>query len=97
MDDEFTEDEFLDIEKGTKDEDVYSEEGREDLVENSEISSEEQGFMEGAELDGQQAKCANCGSMLTPKTTMEKEIDGELRWFCSEKCLEKYEEKHKED
>ena len=39
------------------DKDIYSEEGREDLVEDGEISPAEEGFMEGAEGNGQGAKC----------------------------------------
>ena len=39
------------------DKDVYSEEGREELVESDEISPTEEGFMEGAQGDGQGANC----------------------------------------
>ena len=97
MAEEYVNDDMLEIDMGDRSEDVYSDEGREDMVENGEISPIEQGFMEGAELDGKQAKCANCGDMLTPKNTIEKDINGETKWFCSEECLEKYEENHKED
>ncbi|MFO8016446.1 MAG: hypothetical protein R6U32_05055 [Candidatus Woesearchaeota archaeon] len=97
MEDDFVDDEYLEMEMGNKEDDVYSDEGREDLVENGEITSIEQGFMEGAELDGQQAKCANCGQMLTPGNTIEKQMEGETKWFCSEECVQRYEEKHKEE
>lgn len=96
MDDDPIEDELLEMEIGHKDEDVYSDGGRADLVEDDEITPEEEGFMQGAESDGQHAKCANCGRMLRKENTIEKEFDGDLKWFCSEHCLEKYEEKHKE-
>jgi len=38
-----------DKEEGDKEEEVYDEEGREELVEGGEISSEEAGFMKGYE------------------------------------------------
>jgi len=78
-------------------EDVYKEEGRDELVEDDEISPVEEGFMQGADEDGQHAKCANCGRMLIPKNTVEKEYKGELKWFCSEHCAQKFEEKQKEE
>jgi hypothetical protein len=85
----------LDMEVGEKEEEVYSEEGREALVEDAEIEPWEEGFMEGAEGPGQQGKCRQCGAeLLTKEGTVEKEIDGEVRFFCSNKCLEKYEQEH---
>ena len=74
--------------------DVYSEEGRDSLEENEEIETWEEGFMEGADMDGQKAKCANCGKIVINENAVEKEIDGEDLFFCSEKCVEKYEKKH---
>jgi YHS domain-containing protein len=80
-------DESEDIEK------VYSEEGRESLVEDDEMEPWEQGFMKGAEDDGQGAKCRKCGKVLLgPDSIVEKEIDGKIYRFCSEECAEKYEE-----
>jgi|TARA_B100001971_G_C18105800_1_gene491418 hypothetical protein len=67
--------------------DVYSEEGREDLVDNDEISSTEEGFMEGADGDGQGAKCRKCGKLLLDDV-VEKEINGEVCRFCSGKCAD---------
>lgn len=96
MDEDTIEDEMLEVEIGYKEEDVYSDEGRADLVEDDEITPEEEGFMEGAEYDGQQAKCANCGKMLGKENTVEKQIEGEVKWFCSEHCVEKFEEKQEE-
>ena len=46
------------------DEEVYSSDGRSKLVEDDEISPWEAAFMEGADMDGQQAKCRGCGKML---------------------------------
>ena len=38
--------------------------------------------------------CANCGKIVINENAVEKEIDGEDLFFCSEKCVEKYEKKH---
>ena len=71
------------------DEDIYSEKGREDLVDDDEISPEEEGFMEGAEDGGKGAKCRRCGKVLGDDL-VEKEIDGDIHRFCSDKCAGKY-------
>lgn len=76
--------------------DIYSEETREDLVENGEISPSEEGFMQGASDLGQGGKCGYCGKPLEDDF-IEKEIDGENCRFCSEECLEKYEEKKEKE
>ncbi|MAG08124.1 hypothetical protein CMO89_01520 [Candidatus Woesearchaeota archaeon] len=84
-----------DMETGEKEEDVYTEEGREKLVEDDEIEPGEEGFMKGAEGLGQDSKCRKCGKILKDEF-LEKEIDGELHRFCSDKCAEEYErEKNK--
>ncbi len=84
------------MEEGEKEETVYDETGREKLVEDAEISPEEAGFMEGAEDDGEQGKCQNCGAaLLDAEDTYETKIDGKAYWFCSEHCLQKFEEKKK--
>jgi len=69
--------------------DVYSEEGREDLVDDDEISPGEEGFMEGANGYGQGAKCRKCGKVLDDDF-IETEIDDEIYRFCSDECAEKY-------
>ncbi len=82
-----------DMESGEKEETVYDETGREKLVEDGEISPDEAGFMEGAEDDGEQGKCANCGAALLDDSLVETKIEGKTFWFCSAHCLEKYKEK----
>jgi YHS domain-containing protein len=85
-----------DMDTGEKEETVYDETGREKLVEDAEISPEEAGFMEGAEDDGEQGKCANCGAALMgAENTFETKLEGKTYWFCSEKCLTDYKEKKK--
>jgi hypothetical protein len=69
--------------------DVYSEEGREDLVEGDEISPAEEGFMEGAHDGGQGAKCRKCGKVLTDDFIERRKGEDILR-FCSEECSEEY-------
>jgi len=76
------------------DEDIYTEEGREKLVDDAEIEPWEEGFMKGAEDDGQGAKCRKCGKILIgPEDIVEKEIDGEVLRFCSDECVHSYERK----
>lgn len=71
---------------------VYDEEAREDLEESDEIDELEEGFMEGYENDNL-AECASCKKILEEES-VEKEIDGELYRFCSEKCVQIFEKKH---
>ena len=84
-----------DMEKGKKDEDVYSEEGDEKLVEDDEMEDWEEGFMEGAKGRGGKTSCAYCGKMVSEnkKSIFEREFDGELKVFCSEEHAEKYAER----
>ena len=78
------------------DKDIYSEEGREELVDSDEISPAEEGFMEGAHDDGQGAKCRKCGKVLMDDF-IERKVDDEIYRFCCNECAEKYdEEKEKE-
>ncbi len=83
------------MESGEREEEVYSEEGREKLVEDAEISPEEQGFMEGAEGRGEQASCTYCGKLLgeDEKNIIERKFNGEIKWFCSEEHAQKYAER----
>lgn len=76
-----------------KEEDVYDKESRDEMVENAEMSLKEEAFMEGAEDDGQKGKCRNCGKALLDFDTVEKELEGEVCWFCSDNCVEEYENK----
>ena len=74
------------------DEEMHSKEGREQLVDDDEISPWEAAFMEGAEEDGTGAKCRKCGKiLLREKIVVEKVIDNELYRFCSEECLDSFE------
>ena len=78
---------------GTDEVDVYSKEGREELVDEGEIQPHEAAFMEGAEGLGNEGHCSNCKKMLKEDSTIEGEIDGDKHLFCSEECLEEYKKK----
>jgi hypothetical protein len=73
------------------DEDVYEEEGREDLVDDDEITPEEEGMMEGYDKDIKEAKCAGCGkALIDEETVVETEYKDNVYRFCSEKCAKAY-------
>lgn len=79
------------IQEGKRDADTTTEEGREDLVENDEISPEEEAFSEGAEDQGELGVCAHCREPLSQEQekVVEREIDGEKVWFCCDECAKK--------
>lgn len=81
----------------TKDEDIYSEEGREELMEEDELEPWEEGFVEGEVDEGQKAKCRKCGKILAVDHTVEREIGAEIEWFCSETHADEYERQHDEE
>ena len=87
-------DERFEMEKGEKEETVYDDVGRQKIVEDGEISAEEEGFMEGAEDDGEQGKCAWCGKALFRGDVVETKIEGKVYWFCSEDHTTHYKERH---
>ncbi len=78
------------IDQNSKD-DVYSEEGLEELEESDEINELEEGFMEGYEEGEHQAKCANCKKVLVDENFIEEELNGEHYRFCSEECASSFE------
>lgn len=85
----------LEMEEGKKDEEVYTEEGREKELENDEIEPWEEGFMEGAEGRGKKNCCSECGKLLEEEKEdiYEREFDDEIKLFCSEEHAEKYAKK----
>jgi hypothetical protein len=92
---EKTEEQISDeMEQGEKNEDVYSEEGREKLVEDGEISPEEEGFMEGANASGQLGKDALTGEpLMDVEDVIETEIDGKMYRFVNAENARKFREK----
>ena len=75
---------------GEKSVDVYTEEGREELVESGEIKAWEEGFSEG-ETNPERAHCAQCGKLLDQDKSkvIEKERDHTKYLFCSTVCADK--------
>jgi len=96
-DDESIEEQEAEMEEGTKEEEVYREAGREKLKEDDELEDWEEGFMEGAEGRGEQHCCAECGKLLGEEKTevVEREFDGEIKWFCSAEHAQNYADKLK--
>lgn len=87
-------DEDLELEESEKEEDVYTEEGREELVEEDQLSDAEEGFAEGFEEGEKEAKCAECGKVLLDTDQdeiVEEKIDDEHLLFCSKECADAYE------
>ncbi|MDP6642263.1 MAG: hypothetical protein QGF74_02715 [Candidatus Nanoarchaeia archaeon] len=72
--------------------DVYSEEGREESIEDDEIDEVEQGFMQGYDAGDRLAKCSLCLKILSDDF-IEEELKGELYRFCSEEHAETYKRK----
>ena len=84
--------------EGELEENVYSDVGREKLVEDDEMEQWEEGFSMGAEDGGRGAKCRYCGKILINKEDAhERRIEGELCFFCSEEHVGKYIEKKEKE
>lgn len=75
---------------GDKEVDVYTEEGREELIEEGEIADWEEGFSEG-ETTPEEAHCAQCGNLLDQEHSkvVEKEVNHVKHLFCSNVCADK--------
>ena len=83
-----------DMEMGERNEDVYTEEGRENLVEDGEISPAEEGFMRGEEDNGRLGVDALTGeSLMDVEDVVEAEIDGTLYRFANEENARVYRKK----
>lgn len=69
---------------------VYTEEGREELMEDDEIAEWEEGFAQG-EDEPELAHCAGCGKVLGQDESklVEREIGHVRRVFCSAACADK--------
>ena len=86
------------MEHGEEDEDIYTKEGREKLEEDSELSPEEEGFMEGATAAGQLGKDALTGEPLMDiEDVVETEIDGKTYRFVNAENARKFREKKEQE
>ena len=74
---------------------IYTHEGREELLEEDEITDLEEGFTEGYENGDTEIKCPQCGKMLTNEQVVERELRGQTYYFCSISCAETYVTKKK--
>lgn len=72
-------------------EDVYSEEARDELVQEDEINAEEEAFMRGYENDKKDNVCEECGSAIHEKPVI-KVIEDKKHTFCSKECAQDYAE-----
>ncbi len=50
------------------------------------------GFMEGYSKEEEIEECSECGSALNEDNKVAKEIEGENYLFCSDLCVEEFEE-----
>jgi hypothetical protein len=86
------------MEQGERSEDVYTEEGREKLVEDGEINPEEAGFMEGASGGGQLGKDALTGEpLMDVEDVVEAEIDGQMYRFVNEENAQEFRKKREKE
>lgn len=88
------EEERKEMEEKDVEENVYSEAGRKELMEDEdEITDLDEGFMKGYDEGSKMAKCPVCNKVLEDDF-IEREIDGEMYRFCSEEHAEKFAKKH---
>ncbi len=86
------------MEHGEIDEDLDTEEGRKQQVEEDEVEPWEAGFAEGAAGLGQLGKDALTGEpLMDADDVVEAEIDGKLYRFANEENAEKFREKKKKE
>jgi len=77
--------------------DIYSDDSRAELVEDGEMSPEEEGFMEGFNEESKKITCAECKQIIIDSNdAIQAEIDNEELLFCSEECYSKYKKRHDE-
>ena len=78
---------------GEKEEDPYTQEGREKMEDEDEMENWEEGFMEGASGGGQLGKDALTGEPLMGEETVELEIKGKHYRFVNSENAEKFKKK----
>lgn len=86
-----------DMDIGEKEEDVYTQEGREKMEEEDEMTNVEEGFMEGASGGGQLGKDALTGEPLMGEEIVELVIDGKKHRFVNSENAEKFKKKKREE
>ena len=92
------EEEKEELEEITEEKSIYDKEGIQERREEDQLSDWEAGFMEGASEGGEGSKCRRCGKIFSDDdTVLEREIKGKRCLFCSDKCVEEYLDKKKEE
>jgi len=79
-------------EKDEEKENLYTEEGAEEQLEDDEITAAEAGFMEGYDRP-KLVECKSCANKVDFEKVIERKVNGETLWFCSLKCAEHYEKR----
>lgn len=77
--------------KDKNNDDIYTEEGLEDELEDEEISDWEEGFMRGEVEASRMVECYLCAKLLNKNDDdiyIRDDELGERRYYCSEECLE---------
>lgn len=78
------------IEKGDAEENIYTEEGREEMFDDDdELTDVDEGFMKGYEEGAKSAKCPICGQVIE-YDFVEREIDDDIYRFCSDEHADLY-------
>ena len=86
------------MEIGDKEGDIYSDEGREELIdEEDEITDIDEGFMKGYDEEEKTAECQSCGALLINENIVEEEIGDQMYRFCSSECATEFEAKKAKD
>ncbi|NQU97896.1 hypothetical protein HQ533_00355 [Candidatus Woesearchaeota archaeon] len=71
---------------------VYEDEGRKNLLDSDAIDAEEEGFMQGYDRE-ETVVCGFCKKpLVNSKEAVEKELNNKIHRFCSESCLQEFEE-----
>jgi len=71
-------------------EDIYNKEDAEEQLAEDEITPAEAGFMEGHE-NSEEGICSTCGKQIDLEKIVEKEVNGKMFTFCSDKCADYFE------
>ena len=85
-------DDSTDKQPAEEDMDIYEKDQAEEMTEEDEIEPEEEGFMKGYSEGKKSAKCSKCNKILE-QDIVEKDVEGEIYRFCSEKCAEDFKPK----
>ena len=80
------------LRKGKREGDVYTKEGREDLVENDELEPWEEGYIEGTK-GNEGLLCKTCKKPILD-FPIERQCNHDICWFCSDRCADVYEKKN---